>query len=381
MKTRFTSLEINPMIVKELRSRMRGGRAFLIITLSLALMGIVSYGLYRITIVSQQYSSSPISPQVGQMLFAGLVFLQLGVIAIVTPAITAGEISGEREKQTYEMLMTTPLSPARILWGKLFASISFILLVILAAIPMASLVFIFGGVALRDMLKALLTLIIIAVFFGVIGLFFSALFKRTGTATIASYFTIGLLFLWPLFAGLAYSSLHQTDPPRYLLAPSPITVLGSTFSSSTSTQLISSTFWMISSPVYWLLGGAPLSATSIPRPIYHYSLPLYILATLVLYLITTRLIKPLHRWRISWSEVLIALVLVLGFLGLSAVAYLATTNRYENIQMVAPETPTPEALPIPGQKPPGSNLENPLPTLEEQLPAPEGWISEETTVL
>ncbi len=102
--------ELNPIIVKELRSRMRGARAFAILTGSLVLMGAVGYALYRMTLASTQYTSSPISPQVGQMLFTGLAFMELMIIAAITPSITAGEISGEKEKQTYEMLLTTPLS-------------------------------------------------------------------------------------------------------------------------------------------------------------------------------------------------------------------------------------------------------------------------------
>ena len=47
----------------------------------------------------------PLSPQVGQMLFAGLVFIELMIISAITPSVTAMAISGEKEKQTYEMLL------------------------------------------------------------------------------------------------------------------------------------------------------------------------------------------------------------------------------------------------------------------------------------
>ena len=148
--------DTNPIIVKELRSRMRGGRLFATLTGALVLMVIISYGLYQATLAGSQYSSTPISPQVGQMLFIGLAFLELFIIAAVTPAITASEISSEKEKQTYEMLLTTPLDPTSILWGKLVASLSYIFILIFAAIPMASVIFIFGGVTSREMIQSLL---------------------------------------------------------------------------------------------------------------------------------------------------------------------------------------------------------------------------------
>src|SRR5512139_2654592 len=95
----------NPIIIKELRSRMRGVRAFATLTGALLLLGIFSYALYRMVIVASRFSSTPLSPQIGQALFAGLAFLELIIVAAITPSVTAGAISGEHEKQTYEMLL------------------------------------------------------------------------------------------------------------------------------------------------------------------------------------------------------------------------------------------------------------------------------------
>ena len=352
--------ELNPIIVKELRSRMRGARAFAILTASLALMGGFGYALYRMTLAATQYTSSPISPQVGQMLFTGLAFMELMIIAAVTPSITAGEISGEKEKQTYEMLLTTPLSPSKILWGKLVASMSYVFLLVFAAVPMASLVFIFGGVALRDMVKTLIVLCVVAVMFGVIGLFMSALFGRSGRATVLTYLTIAILLVGPLFIAVLMGVVKQSDPPYWIMMSSPISVLASAFAPSVNVQSISSTFWMLGSPVYWLLGGPPISLTSIPRPAYHIGLPLYGLLTLLLYLIAARLVKPVRRWRIHWSEATLALIIFSSYVGVIALGYLATTNRYENIQIVTPQTPAPGTLP-------GELMDTPEPMIVPEL--------------
>jgi ABC-type transport system involved in multi-copper enzyme maturation permease subunit len=344
--------ETNPIIIKEMRSRMRGVRSFATLTGSLILMGAIIYSLYRMTLASSQYSSSPISPQIGQILFTGLAFMLLIIIAAITPSVTSGEISGEKEKQTYEMLLTTPLSPGRILSGKLFTSMSYVFLILFAAIPMASLVFIYGGVNPRDMLKTLIALLATAVMFGVIGLFCSALFNRSGRATVVSYLLVGLLMLGPIFAGMLSGVLRQSDPLRWIMIPSPIMVVASTFQPSVSPESISSTFWMFGSPVYWILGSAPISMTSIPRPAYHIGLPLYGLITLILYLIATRLVKPVRRWKIHWSEAMLAFVLITGYLGLVTIGYFGTTNRYENILIVSSPTPTPLLEEIPDETTP-----------------------------
>ena len=369
------NLEVNPIIIKELRSRMRGGRAFITLTGALILLGAVGYALYRITLASSQYTAIPISPQIGQMLFTGLAFFELLIIAAITPAVTAGEISGEREKQTYEMLLATPLSPAGILWGKLTASMSYVFLILFAAVPMASLVFIYGGVSVRDMLKTLVALAVIAVMFGVIGLFFSSLLHRSGRATVLSYLVVVLLLFGPLFVSILAGVMRQGDPPRWIMTPSPLMVLASTFKPSVNPDSISSTFWMLGSPVYWLLGAAPISMTSIPRPTYHYGLPIYGLITIILYLLSTQLVKPTRRWRVRWPDVTLALVLLLGFLGVVGLGYLATTNRYENIQIITPPavTPIPILLPDSPTEAPEATPENDAyPSPDNPYPAAKG---------
>lgn len=341
--------EFNPVIVKELRSRMRGARAFGTLTGILLLLGVFSFALYRMVLVTARFSSTPLSPQVGQMLFSGLAFLELMLICVITPAVTAGAISGEKEKLTYEMLLVTPLHPASILWGKLISALSYVFVLIFAAIPMASLVFIFGGVAIRDMVKAIIMLGAVAIMFGVIGLFISALFGRTGRATAISYLIVLLILFAPLFLAVVIGVFRQSEPPRLMLIPSPISALASALQPSVNPINISSAFWMLGGSVTWIWGMPPISLTSIPRPIYHYSLPIFGAVTLILYLLTTRLVKPTRRWQTHWTEALVATVLLLGYSGLVILAFSGTSNRYDNILPSAPATPIPE---IPGLAPP-----------------------------
>jgi ABC-2 type transport system permease protein len=357
--------EANPIIVKELRSRMRGGRAFATLTGALILLAICGYAIYRITLVALGYTNTPLSPQVGQILFGGLVFIELMIIAAITPSVTAMAISGEKEKQTYEMLLATPLSPSNILWGKLIAAMSYIFLIVFAAIPLASLVFVFGGVALREMLKALVILITVAVMFGVIGLFTSALFGRSGRSTAIAYLTVALMLFGPLLIAVGSGMLNQTNPPRWMLIFSPISALASALSPSVNFQFLSGMFWMLGGAFGWIAGDSTISFTSIPRPLYHYSLPIYFTLTLVLYLLAARLVRPTRRWHLEWAEVVVAIVLLIGLFGSLSVGFAATTNRYENINIVVKPTATPiqiestptinhiqEAPPAPGESVP-----------------------------
>ena len=127
----------------------------------------------------------------------------------------------------------------------------------------------------------------------------------------------------------------------------------------------------------WIAGDSVISFTSIPRPVYHYSLPIYLTLTLVLYLMAARLVRPARRWHFEWAEVVVAIVLLVGLFGSLSVGYAATTNRYENINIVVQPTATPfsvevtptinsvqEATPAPGESVPS---DYPSPKGQKQL--------------
>jgi ABC-2 type transport system permease protein len=387
---RKIQLAANPIIVKELRSRMRDTRAFLTLTAMLLLLGGSSYLLYRLAITTSSYSSIPLSPQIGQSLFLALAFLELMVICAIAPAVTAGAISSEQEKLTYEMLMATPLHPASILWGKLVSALSYVFLLIFAAIPMASLIFIFGGVTLRDMLKALIVLMVVAVTLGIIGLFMSAWLGRTSRATVVSYLIVVVLIAGPLVAYIATGILTQSEPPRWLLVPNPLSALFSALTPSTNSggTFSSNLLWSLGIGLGGNLGiltGTTFSQVGIPRPLYHYSLPLYGGISLILYLLSTRLVRPTQRWKLSRRELLIALALLLLFGGAVGIAFLSSADRYENVgifQAQAIPTPAPaivervivERVPVdeipitqPDQIPPATLLPYPVEEEGEEL--------------
>jgi ABC-2 type transport system permease protein len=197
---------------KELRSRFRGRRAYIILTVYLALLALIAYGAYidavpRASSQSQfgfdgsTLSTANASAIVGQAIFALLSVFQLMLVAFLAPAFTTGAISLEREKATLDLLITTPLRPGAIVVGKLLSALAFVVLMILAGIPVSALVLMYGGASLQDILRQQVVLFASAIGFGVIGLFWSALIKRTQSATVVAYstvlfLTVGTFFIW-----------------------------------------------------------------------------------------------------------------------------------------------------------------------------------------
>jgi ABC-2 type transport system permease protein len=114
---RWHVLTQNPVMVKELRSRMRGRRAFVVLTIYLlAMSGLISlvYAAYA-SAAATPYGPDP--SEAGKVVFAVVMAVQGFLVLFIGPAFTAGAITGEKERQTYELLQTTLLSPAGLSWA------------------------------------------------------------------------------------------------------------------------------------------------------------------------------------------------------------------------------------------------------------------------
>lgn len=199
----------NPIVLKELRSRMRGGRAYILITAYLILLGGLVGMIYLGHAAAELSPGSGISSQgLGKTIFGAVVGLELMMIVFIAPALTAGAISSEREHQTYDLLRTTLLSPRSLIVGKLTSALSFLLLLLIAAFPMQSLAYLSGGVSIEELFIAFLLLIVTAIAFSVIGLFISSFTRRTLASTVLSYVIANLLvFGIPIFVYVSIAIL------------------------------------------------------------------------------------------------------------------------------------------------------------------------------
>jgi len=204
---------VRTIMVKELRGRFRGRRAFVVLTIYLGLLALLAYGTYVLIAPTarqaSQFGGAPnASASIGIGIFTVLSFFQLLLVCFIAPAFTTGAISLEREKQTLDLLISTPLRPGAIVVGKLLAALAYVGLMILAAIPISAIVFMYGGATVDDLVRQQVVLLVTALGLGAIGLFFSAMIKRTQAATVLTYcavlvLTIGTVLIWVFFSILA----------------------------------------------------------------------------------------------------------------------------------------------------------------------------------
>ena len=173
----------NPVLFNEWKMRMRTNRSPWIIFLYLLTLG----GMTLLYIFLQTNGGTYYNPNQTRELFMILSILQLGMIGFVVPGLTAGVISGERERQTLSILLTTNVSATRLILGKWLASLSFMTFLVFSTIPLYAIVFLYGGISPGQLFKVFGFYVITMFGIGSIGVLLSTLIKRTGIATVVSY--------------------------------------------------------------------------------------------------------------------------------------------------------------------------------------------------
>ncbi|MFX3674270.1 MAG: ABC transporter permease [Paenisporosarcina sp.] len=178
----------NPVLVKEVKLRFRSLKSFTGILFYLMAMSIFVFGFIFLT--TKFTGTGFFRPEESFFLFALLTFIQLGLILFITPGLTAGTISTEREKQTLNILLTTSQSSTQIILGKLSSSIAFLVLMLIAGLPIYSLVFLFGGISPGQLGLIFLFFFLTMLAVGSIGVMFSTITRKTIVSMIVTYGTM-----------------------------------------------------------------------------------------------------------------------------------------------------------------------------------------------
>ena len=214
-------IRVNAVLGKELTTRMRGWRAAAIITGYLAFLATVSLAVLSNPTAPQSYAEAA---NMGKTLFTWLAGFQMALIIFVTPASTADAISGERQRQTLDLLLATRLSSPSIVLGKLVAGLAFDVLLILCSLPLFSLVFLFGGVSPDQFVSTFVVFLATTLLLGSMALFISTVTRRSGAAMVISMLcTLGLTVGLALLSVYLAVTTASNNPACGGMPPIPIT--------------------------------------------------------------------------------------------------------------------------------------------------------------
>ncbi|HEV8546447.1 MAG TPA: ABC transporter permease [Candidatus Limnocylindrales bacterium] len=212
---------VTAILVRELRGRMRGKRAFIFLTVYLAIL----VGLFWMaTRASEGFVLMGALESIGfgRGVFGAVMLLETLVVVALAPAYTAGLISAEREKQTFDLLAVTPISSLSIVVGKLLSGLSYLAIIVGASIPLACMAFIFGGVGPEDIVRGYLVVAVTGIGLGSIGVWCSAAMKRTQAATVSAFVVTALMVAGATAAWATLESRGRPPhPPEALLYLNP----------------------------------------------------------------------------------------------------------------------------------------------------------------
>lgn len=247
----------NPIFAFSAIRRMRSARTPLLITLYSLLLALLAYFTVYGRFMGATVTLGDMRLSVEG--YAYMIMLQFALLVLVAPAMTAGSISGERERQTLDLLLVTNTGAVKLVLGKLLESFSFLALMVMCSLPMLSLVLITGGATFAQVLVSVAFLLLTALAALSVGLVCSSLFQRTVTATVMSYlsvFALGIVTLLPLWhdvkrIGDLYDAMNIVGGQLHTIEYTPISftinpALGLFSLLAAQTQMFSSMLWQFS---------------------------------------------------------------------------------------------------------------------------------------
>ena len=188
----------NPMVVRIVEGSSRRTRdtavrwLYLAAVIVLVLLGIISGGGLGGEMTLGELAKA------GAGVFAFIAYGQVILVCLIAPLFMARAIAAERSGQTYNILLTTPMSNLQIVMGTLLGRLFLILALLLSGLPAFSVLLIFGGVPVGSVFVAFAVAGLTALAVGSVAVAMSVL--RVGGRKAVFAFVIGavsyLLAAW-----------------------------------------------------------------------------------------------------------------------------------------------------------------------------------------
>lgn len=213
---------VNPILERELKTRMRTWKTSILLTVFLLIIGGVLLLFFIGSAASSAFGAYGFDPSIISTIYDFLAMTLMILLMLIIPVFTASAISGERERQTLDLLLCTDFSPWKIIFGKMSAALFFVLLLIITAIPFIGITLLFGGISIIDIMKLVLFYMAASVMLSSIGMFTTTHFKRNITSIIMSYVIFAAMLAIPGFVmigisiGDSYSRVRASNAIPFL---------------------------------------------------------------------------------------------------------------------------------------------------------------------
>ncbi len=202
----------NPILVRVVGGKSRRSRHLWLRFVYLgALVGVVMISL-MVSGTSATASLSDLARGASQT-FRWASIVQLALMCVLAPVFTADAITQERDAQTFNILLTTPLSNAQIVLGSLASRLFFVVTLLLSGLPVFLLTTIYGGVTTSQIVQSFLIAGATALITGSLAIAVSMV--RVGTRrTIFSFYLLIGTYLLAVYALGQWNVTRVPEAPR-----------------------------------------------------------------------------------------------------------------------------------------------------------------------
>ncbi|CAN5419080.1 hypothetical protein BH10PLA1_BH10PLA1_01300 [soil metagenome] len=207
----------NPILLRVVDS---GGKRRRDLFIRCGYLGLLVFFVVFACIGSSGTSLNDLSKTSG-WIFQEMSYLQLALVALLAPIFTAGAITQEKDSQTYDILLCTPLSNGQIVLGSLLSRLFFVITLLISGIPVFSITQIFGGVLISSIVMSFAIAAATAFVTGALAMAIATFKVGTGR-TIFSFYLFIVIFLvgGAMLDRVSYFKIDTIDSTTKLIEPS-----------------------------------------------------------------------------------------------------------------------------------------------------------------
>lgn len=200
---------LNPIVKKDVRVQSRSMKICWGVFAYELILALVFFLAMVVIQQNSRYSTDNIYSAM-VWLYPALAVTQIVILGVVVPVRTASSISGEKERQTFDIMMTTDMTPFSIIMGKVMTAIVQSMLFVFASMPIMALSFIIGGMSWSYLFWFLGIALLASLFSASIGILCSSLCKKSISAVIMTYGIYLLFFLGTFLPYLVYQIMWES---------------------------------------------------------------------------------------------------------------------------------------------------------------------------
>ncbi len=206
---------VRTVAVLELRQRVKSSRWIIILLVWALIIGgltaLIRYALFG----NSDFTGTTEHDSAGASMFGFIVFLVLALGSLVSPALSATSVNGDRNAGVLAIMQSTLLTPVELAVGKLLAAWACAIALLVVALPFVGWAYLEGGTPIGRLLVTLLLLALTLLVVCAIGLGYSALAAKTSASAVLTYLTVASLSLGlPLLFALSLSLVSNDDTVR-----------------------------------------------------------------------------------------------------------------------------------------------------------------------